>query len=56
MLTDQLEYEEEYVAKLRKMNVLLCLFYVPAWLKCSISADAPINDLSFIKYAKILPD
>ena len=35
MLANQLEHEEEYVAKLRTINVFLCLFYVPAWLKCT---------------------
>ena len=50
MLANQLEYEEEYEAKLHRMYVFLCLFCIPAWLKCSVSADAPTNDLSFIKY------
>ena len=25
-----------------------CFFYVPAWLKCNIGMDAPINDLTFL--------
>ena len=50
MLANQQEYEEEYVAPLCRINVFLCLFYVPAWLKCSVSADALIIGLSFMKY------
>ena len=49
MQSNQLDYEEDNVEKLCRINVFLCLVYVPAWLKCSVSADAPINDLSFIK-------
>ena len=50
MLANQLEYEEDDMAKLHRKNMFVCIFYVTAWLKCNVSADAPINDLSFIKY------
>ena len=50
MLANQLEYEEDDMAKLHRKNMFVCIFYVTAGLKCNVSADAPINDLSFIKY------
>ena len=28
--------------------MFIALFYVPAWLKCNIGMDAPINDLTFL--------
>ena len=30
------------------MNIFLTLIHTPAWLKASISADAPVNDLEYI--------
>jgi len=30
------------------MNIFLALFFVPAWLKCSVGSDAAINDLQLI--------
>jgi len=31
------------------MNTFLTLIHTPAWLKASISADAPVNDLEYIQ-------
>ena len=31
------------------MNTLLTRIHTPAWLKASISADAPVNDLEYIQ-------
>ena len=48
MWSDELSYDGEFVKKLQGINLFIALFYVPAWLKCNISADAPINDLNFL--------
>ena len=49
MWSNQMQYESDFVDKLRRINQFIALFYVPAWLKCSIGVDAPINDLEFLQ-------
>ena len=49
MWADQLSYESDFLAKLHRINLFIALFYVPAWLKCSIGLDAPMNDLTFLQ-------
>ena len=46
---DQLSYEREFIENLHRINLFIALFYVPAWLKCSIGTDAPVNDLEFLQ-------
>ena len=46
--SDQLSYEREFIDNLHRINLFIALFYVPAWLKCSIGIDAPVNDLEFL--------
>ena len=48
MWSDQLSCDGEFVKKLQRMNLFIALFYVPAWLKCNIGMDAPINDVNFL--------
>ena len=48
MWSDQMSYDREFVEKLHQINLFIALFYVPAWMKCNISMDAPINDLTFL--------
>lgn len=43
-----MQYDDDMVAKLMRINGFLAHFYVPAWMKASCGADAPINDLQFI--------
>jgi hypothetical protein len=42
MAPDQLE-------RLQDICLFFCVVYAEAWTKCSISADAPINDLELVK-------
>ena len=49
MWADQLSYDSDFLAKLHRINLFIALFYVPAWLKCSIGLDAPMNDLTFLQ-------
>jgi len=37
------------MSKLHRFAMFLVLFYIPAWLKCGIGADAGINNLNFLK-------
>ena len=46
---DQMSYDSDFLEKLHRINAFIALFYVPAWLKCSIGLDAPINDLIFLQ-------
>ena len=46
---DQMNYNNKIVSKLHRLVTFLVLFYVPAWLKCNIGADAAINDLNFLQ-------
>ena len=48
-----MNYDNETVSKLHRLITFLVLFYVPAWLKCNIGADATINDSS-IRCAKTI--
>ena len=48
MWSDQMSYDREFVEKLHQINLFIALFYVPAWLKCNIGMDAPINNLTFL--------
>ena len=43
-----MSYDYEFVKKLHRIYLFIALFYVPAWLKCNIGMDAPINDLTFL--------
>ena len=49
MWADQMNYDNETVSKLHRLVTFLVLFYVPAWLKCNIGADAAINNLNFLQ-------
>ena len=49
MWADQMNYDNKTVSKLHRLVTLLVLFYVPAWLKCNIGANAAINDLNFLQ-------
>ncbi|KAG0723910.1 hypothetical protein GWK47_041758 [Chionoecetes opilio] len=46
---EQLEYDEETVVKLERLNLFLGLFYTPMWMSSTLAADAPANDLQFMK-------
>ena len=48
MFSNQMKYEEDMKIKLYRMNRFLALFHTPAWMKASIGADAPANDLQLI--------
>ena len=48
MWSDQLSYVGEFVKKASTNKFVCALFYIPAWLKCNIGVDAPINDLNFL--------
>ena len=47
MWSNQMCYDHEFIKKLHRINLFIALFYVPAWLKCSVGIDAPVNDLTF---------
>ncbi|KAG0717582.1 hypothetical protein GWK47_054119 [Chionoecetes opilio] len=49
MFAEQLEYDEETVVKLERLNLFLGLFYTPMWMSSTLAADAPANDLQFMK-------
>lgn len=49
MFHHQMSYDVETIEKLKRMNTFLSIFYTSAWLKASIGADAPINDLQLIQ-------
>ena len=49
MWADQMNYDNETVSKLHRLVTFLALFYVTAWLKCNIGADAAINNLNFLQ-------
>ena len=49
MWSDQLSYERKFIDNLHRINLFIALFYVPAWLKCSIGIDAPVNNLEFLQ-------
>ena len=49
MLAEHLEYDEETVLKLERLSLSLRLFYTPLWMSSTLAADAPANDLQFIK-------
>ena len=42
--------DDDFIAKLARMNTFLILMHTPAWLKSSISADAPVDDLEYIHH------
>ncbi|KAF0311132.1 hypothetical protein FJT64_018018 [Amphibalanus amphitrite] len=44
-----LGYDKATIAALRRVVQLNCLLYVPQFLKAAIGADAPVNDLHFVK-------
>ncbi|KAG0703095.1 hypothetical protein GWK47_024929 [Chionoecetes opilio] len=41
MFAEQLEYDEETVVKLERLNLFLGLFYTPMWMSSTLAADAP---------------
>ena len=49
MFLNHMSYNDETVRKLHRINTFLSLFYTSAWMKASIGADAPINDLHLFK-------
>lgn len=49
MFHDQMAYDYEVTSKLKRVNMFLSLFYTSNWMKASIGADAPINDLQLVK-------
>ncbi|XP_076064399.1 uncharacterized protein LOC143038754 [Oratosquilla oratoria] len=49
MFCDHLEYDEETVAKLERLNIFLGLFYTPMWMMSISAADAPVNDFQLIQ-------
>ncbi|KAG0728789.1 hypothetical protein GWK47_031788 [Chionoecetes opilio] len=49
MFAEQLEYDEATVVKLERLNLFLGLFYTPMWMSSTLAADAPANDLQFMK-------
>ena len=49
MFAEKLNYEDEMKEKLLRICRFLSLFYTTYWLKSPCAADAPLNDLSFIK-------
>ena len=44
-----MSYDDILIAKLRRINLFLALFYVPAWLSSSIGSNVAINDFLFLK-------
>jgi hypothetical protein len=36
--------------KLARLNTFLAFMHTPSWLKSSISADAPVDDLEYIHH------
>lgn len=50
MWADQLDYKSEEVELLRRFNLFLVLFYIPAWVDSSIGRDAAGNDLRFVQH------
>lgn len=48
MWSAQMEYNQDDIIKLKRMNQFTALFFCSLWLKASIGADAPHNDLKFI--------
>lgn len=48
MFSKAMQYDDEMVEKLRRMNRFLALFFTASWMKTSNGADAPANDLQLI--------
>ncbi|KAK8384675.1 hypothetical protein O3P69_014328 [Scylla paramamosain] len=46
---DQLEYDEETVAKMERLNIFLALFYTPLWMISTSAVDPPVNDFQLIQ-------
>ena len=44
-----MSYDDILIVKLRRINLFLALFYVPAWLSSSIGSYAAINDFLFLE-------
>ena len=49
MWSQQISYDDILIVKLRRINLFLALFYVPAWLSSSIGSYAAINDFLFLE-------
>ena len=49
MFHHQMSYDDEMIVKLKRVNMFLSMFYTSAWMKASIGADAPINDLQLFQ-------
>ena len=50
MFSQQMEYDEEMLNRLQRMNTFSSLFYVPLWMTASKGCDAPIHDLHFFSW------
>lgn len=49
IFAEQLEYDKETVANLERLNLFLRLFYTTKEMSFTFAADAPANNLQFIK-------
>ena len=49
MWSQQKSYADILIAKLRRINLFLALFYVPAWLSSSIGSNAAVYDFLFLE-------
>ncbi|KAG0721376.1 hypothetical protein GWK47_046611 [Chionoecetes opilio] len=49
MFAEQLEYDEETVVKLERLNLFLGLFYTPMWMFIYTCCRCSANDLQFMK-------
>lgn len=49
LFADQLGYDEPMKQKLQRMTQFLLLFYIVAWLRAPVAADAPANDLNLYR-------
>lgn len=49
LLRQQLEYDDSKIEQLTRFVQFSCLFYVKAWMTCSLTVQAPGNDLAFLK-------
>ena len=44
----EIEFDDEYIEALTRFIKITCLVYVPYFMKSSVEADAPVNDLELI--------
>ena len=51
---DQRAYSEEFLSKLKQINIFLALFYVPAWQHSNIGSDfALVNRFFFERHVLV---